>query len=79
LCYYTPGVRALYPSTSKYARRGHGIFAGKAPLPPFPTTALPGTPAKIAILEERARLKQCLWHPDDASDSEPAALVPCAG
>ena len=32
-CYYTPGVKELYPSTSKYARRGIGNFTGKAPLP----------------------------------------------
>src|SRR5437879_5197507 len=66
-CYYTPEVRNLYPSTSKYARRGHGNFNHAVPLPPFPTSALPGTPEKIAVLEERARLKLNLWHPDDAT------------
>ena len=64
-CYYRPGVRALYPSTSKFARRGIGDFNGRAPLP-APTSALPGTPEKIAVLEQRARLRQSLWHPDDA-------------
>ena len=67
VCYYTPGVRDLYPTTSKYGRRGVGNITGNAPLPAFPTSALPGTPEKIAVLEERARLKQCLWHPDDAT------------
>ena len=28
-CYYTPGVRDLYPSTSKFARRGVGNFTGR--------------------------------------------------
>ena len=65
-CYYTPGVKDLYPSTSKYARRGVGNFNGLAPLPPEPTTALPGTPEKAAVLAERARLKLALWHPLDA-------------
>ena len=35
-CYYTPGVKELYPSTSKYARRGVGNFTGNAPLPAVP-------------------------------------------
>src|SRR6267378_2505821 len=64
-CYYRPGVRDLYPSTSKFARRGICDFNGRTPLP-TPTTALPGTPEKIAVLGERARLRQSLWHPDDA-------------
>jgi hypothetical protein len=65
-CYYTPGVRDLYPSTSKFARRGIGDFNGKAPLPPEPTDALPGTAEKVSVLEERARLGLSLWHPADA-------------
>jgi hypothetical protein len=65
-CYYTPGVREQYPSTSKYAHRGIGNFNGPAPTPAFATDALPGTPEKVAVLEERARRKQSLWHPEDA-------------
>jgi hypothetical protein len=65
-CYYTPGVRALYPSTSKFARRGVGDFNGKAGRPALPTPALPGSPGKVAVLMERARLRQDLWHPLDA-------------
>ena len=64
-CYYTPGVRDLFPSTSKFARRGVKDFNGRARMPE-PTSALPGTPEKVAILEQRARLGQCLWHPLDA-------------
>ncbi len=64
-CYYTPGVRDLYPSTSKFARRGVADFNGRARLPE-PTDALPGTPEKVRVLEERARLGQALWHPLDA-------------
>ena len=73
-CYYRPGVRDLYPSTSKFARRGVRDFNGRVALPPMPTKAMPGTPAKVAVLEERARLGQALWHPLDARfnpDAEP--------
>lgn len=64
-CYYKPGVRDLYPSTSKFARRGVADFCGKARLPE-PTRALPGSAEKVAVLEERARLGLALWHPLDA-------------
>jgi hypothetical protein len=33
---------------------------------PTPTQALPGSDAKIAVLQERARLHQPLFHPQDA-------------
>lgn len=65
-CYYTPGVKERFPSTSKYARRGVGNFSGNAPLPPAPTTAVPGTPEKLAVLEQRAKMKLSLFHPADA-------------
>src|SRR5581483_5761260 len=65
-CYYTPGVREQYPSTSKFARRGVSDFNGHVAPAAQPTTALPGTPEKVAILAERARLRQSLWHPQDA-------------
>jgi hypothetical protein len=83
-CYYRPGVRDRYPSTSKYGKRGPGNFNGLAPLPAVPTAATPGSPEKVAILEERARLKLALWHPDDrrVEDSESdgkLAELACAG
>jgi hypothetical protein len=65
-CYYQQGVREQYPSTSKYARCGVEDFNRAAPLPVAPTDALPGSPEKVAVLIERARLKQALWHPSDA-------------
>jgi hypothetical protein len=65
-CYYAPGVRDLYPSTSKYARRGLNDFNGRATLPQAATRALPGSPEKVTILEQRARHRQALWHPQDA-------------
>ncbi|HYH68671.1 MAG TPA: hypothetical protein VD866_28520 [Urbifossiella sp.] len=66
-CYYTPGVKEQFPSTSKYARRGVGNFNGLAPLPDAPTSAAPGSPEKLAVLEQRAKLKQALFHPADAT------------
>ena len=65
-CYYTPGIRERYPSTSKFARRGLGNFNYQAPLPDCSTDAAPGSEAKILILIERAGLKQALFHPDDS-------------
>jgi len=65
VCFYTPGIREKYPITSKYGRRGVLDFYGRAPLPPLPTSALPGTPEKIAILQQRAKMRQQLWHPND--------------
>jgi hypothetical protein len=59
-------VRELYPSTSKFARRGVNDFNGRAALAAEPTTAVPGSPEKVAVLEERARLGLALWHPLDA-------------
>src|SRR5437773_11470261 len=65
-CYYSPGVREMYPSTSKFARRGVGDFNGQSRQAAEPTAALPGTPEKVAVLMERARLGLSLWHPLDA-------------
>jgi hypothetical protein len=42
-------------------------FNGRTALAAQPTTALPGTPEKVAVLEERARLGLSLWHPLDAT------------
>lgn len=64
-CYYTPGVRDKYPSTSKYANRGVGNgYINNAPLPE-PTTAEPGTVEKMAVMALRAKMKQQLHHPKD--------------
>jgi hypothetical protein len=74
-CYYTAGVRELYPSTSKFARRGLADFNGGIALPSVPTDASPGSPEKVAILEARARQGVALWHPQDAPmDAESLAV-----
>lgn len=65
-CYYAPGVKEMYPSTSKYARRGVGNLSGGVPLPLKPTTAAPGTPEKLAVMEARAAAGFAVFHPLDA-------------
>lgn len=65
-CYYTPGVKEMYQSDSKYARRGVGNFSGDAPLPESPATAAPGTPEKVAVMEQRAAGGFAVFHPADA-------------
>jgi len=67
-CYYLPGIRHLYPSMSKFGRRGLGqLIAADRPLPAIPTVAPPGSQEKIRILMERAERGWELWHPRDAS------------
>jgi hypothetical protein len=65
-CYYTPGVKELYPIPSdKLTRRGLGIHYGDLPCPPAATDTLPGTPERVAVLEERMRLGYAIRHPED--------------
>ncbi len=74
-CYYTPGLRNRYPSTSKFARHGVLDFFGPVRRARTPTQARPGSPEKVAILEQRARLCQELWHPFDAPLDRESLLV----
>jgi hypothetical protein len=70
-CYYSPGVRDRYPSTSRYGNRGIGNFNGQTPLPSTATDAPPGSAEKVEVLMQRAAHRQSLWHPDDADLSGP--------
>lgn len=66
-CWYTPGVRELYPSTSKHAKRGVGVGgANSYAMPASPTSALPGTPEKVEELCKRALMGTAIFHPEDA-------------
>jgi hypothetical protein len=65
-CYYDEAIRVQYPSESPYGHRGTGYKVKKGSMPRTATRELPGTPAKIAVLEERAQAGQTLWHPLDA-------------
>ena len=65
VCYSNPAIREQHPSTSKFARRG--FVNQTAKLDCEPTDALPGSPEKMAVLRERSKAGQRLWHPDDAT------------
>lgn len=68
-CYYTPGLRDQYPSTSS-----RGLWSNdperrrtrQPPLPSVPTDAAPGSEAKIKCMIERLARGESLHHPDDA-------------
>lgn len=64
-CYQAPGIRQQHP-VSRKNQYISGDFSGRAPLPSAPTSAMPGTPEKVAVMRERAAKKQSLWHPLDA-------------
>jgi hypothetical protein len=74
-CYYKPGIRGRYPSTSKFGQRGIGNDNRTTPLPTEPTVARPGTPEKVAVMEQRARRRQSLWHPSDAPMDRESVLL----
>lgn len=65
-CYFTPAIRGQYPvAASRFNSRGvGGNVLGRAPLAEA-TEALPGSREKAAVLAERARLGQALFHPLD--------------
>ena len=74
-CYYVPGVRDLYPATSKYGRRSYGNRYQRARPATCRTDALPGSLEKILVLTRRAELGQELWHDDDATMAGPRVLA----
>lgn len=63
-CYYAPGLRESFGPMSRCGRRGIGH--GSTGLPDAPTTAAPGTPEKLAVLEARVKAGNGVWHPADA-------------
>jgi hypothetical protein len=70
-CYYTPGVQELYPSTSKYARRGNGNHNLSESLPnaPEPMTTADRT-ERVKVMAWRAANGFDLFHPDDSRHVE---------
>ena len=70
-CYYDVAIRDLYPSASKFGRRGAGAAVRRAKPALDPTDARPGTAEKIVVLMRRAELGQELWHPGDATWAGP--------
>lgn len=73
-CYYTPGLKDHYPSTSMFARRGVGID-GRGQIPAEPTDAPPGSEDKIRVMEERAARGESLFHPDDRQSQTKAKQI----
>lgn len=66
-CYIIPSIKDRYSTKDSRANnRGHGLsIQGIRPMPSTPTVAFPGSPRKIAVLEDRASRGEQLWHPDD--------------
>ena len=64
-CYADRRLRRQHAPAGPRGRRGFDAY-GRRPLPPAPTSAPPGSPAKVLVLAERARCRQQLFHPDDA-------------
>lgn len=68
-CHTQPAIRAAYPALiNQYegTRSDRGDFCGNAPLDPCPTSTLPGTDAKIAVMAERESLGYAIFRPGDA-------------
>lgn len=55
------------PGSQRADWHGLGEHVHSLPLPTCPTTAQPGTPQKIAVMLERAKSHQQLFHPLDNS------------
>lgn len=66
-CFHTPAIKDMHPSTSKFGlpRRGIPDTYGGSKLPE-PTTALPRSQDKVAVMEQRALQQLSLFHPQDA-------------
>lgn len=66
-CWHNVLIREQYASkNATFNRVGGNVGYTVAPAA-FPTYSKPGSEGKIAVMEERARLGQCLWHPDDVA------------
>jgi hypothetical protein len=70
-CYCHREIRDLYPrQQAERARKSEWILDGRPTRSSKrrwrPTTALPGTAAKLVVFQERAELGLPLFHPDDA-------------
>lgn len=65
-CYYTPGIRAQYPPVSIFGCHQQDANVSASVTPDRETMAMPKTSDKIAVMAERVRLRQSVFHPDDA-------------
>ena len=67
-CWKNADIRDEYPSLSPFGNRGSGLFNYHPP-PTVPTSALPGTEAKILVMQQRASMRQPLFDDRDAVPS----------
>lgn len=65
-CFYTPGVKELYPPTSVYANRGVGNENATSRPPAEPCLNPPGSEGRIETLTARAKRGEGLFHEGDA-------------
>lgn len=73
-CYYSQGIRELYPSTSKHANRGVGNGYRAVRLDTVVSDAPPGSEERLAVLERRAAAGLSLFHPDEpVAERRPSA------
>lgn len=66
-----------YRTSSKFRPDKDGAtfdFNGAAAMP-APTSALPATAEKLAVLTQRASCRQNLWHPQDGRPSERTVIM----
>jgi len=75
-CWAEPDVRYLYPiqqgMNNQYnpdSKAIKDIDRSHDPLPEEPTTAWPGSPGKVTVMEERAKAQTSLFHPEDPTVS----------
>jgi hypothetical protein len=80
-CYRRPEVREQFPANERYAA-SHPLALGNAgfsnderKLPPCPTSAIPGSEAKIQVMIERLLQGYHLHHPLDPKSSATAMEV----
>lgn len=67
LCYDDLEIRRKYPTKgNKFGCRSEAASVTSVRPAESPTLARPKTADKIAVMAERVRLKQSLFHPDDA-------------
>lgn len=64
--YHPPRKRMLGNRKRKKLRKKVRVFISLCP-----TDALPGTPEKVAIMEERVRNRWHVHHPEDAKTNDP--------
>ena len=70
-CYYTPAIRRMYePVKTRNTAPPSKVGLEEPKRTPPPTTAQPGSPRKVHVLERRAKYGYMLHHPLDYQDKQ---------